>query len=197
MNSAKNIFPVFALCVAFAASAQGVDAAAARAAYQQQQAIQEVSRLSQQFDQLQNNVETLSARVNSVSNNREVSDLRSEISALRSEVAALKRAQASMRQEIVADLTKRMSTYLASRSAPPPSAVSSKTSGGKSASSKARQPAAPAWNGPCYEHVVEAGQTLSMIAKGYNTTIAKIRQASNLKSDNLRIGQKLLVPKED
>jgi len=47
-----------------------------------------------------------------------------------------------------------------------------------------------------YEHVVEKGQSLSAIAKAYGVTVDKIKQANNLKSDILHIGQKLFIPKQ-
>ena len=51
--------------------------------------------------------------------------------------------------------------------------------------------------GPYFEHVVEPGETLSYIAKECNTTVQKIRQYSNLKNNNLRVGQVLKIPAED
>ncbi|MFA5192139.1 MAG: LysM peptidoglycan-binding domain-containing protein [Verrucomicrobiia bacterium] len=47
-----------------------------------------------------------------------------------------------------------------------------------------------------YEHVVEKGQSLSVIAKAYNTNIDAIKKANNLKSDTVFIGQKLFIPKQ-
>jgi len=47
-----------------------------------------------------------------------------------------------------------------------------------------------------YEHVIEKGQTLSGIAKAYNTTIDAIKKANNLKGDTVFIGQKLFIPKQ-
>lgn len=44
------------------------------------------------------------------------------------------------------------------------------------------------------EHVVEAGHTLSAIAQAYGTTVKAIKQANNLKSDNIYVGQKLFIP---
>jgi LysM repeat protein len=35
-----------------------------------------------------------------------------------------------------------------------------------------------------------------MIAKGFDTTVSKIRQANNLKNDVIRVGQKLIIPAE-
>ncbi len=42
-------------------------------------------------------------------------------------------------------------------------------------------------------HTVAAGQTLSAIARKYNTTVADIKNLNNLKSDNITLGQKLIV----
>lgn len=44
------------------------------------------------------------------------------------------------------------------------------------------------------EHVVKRGESLSVIAKRYNTTVAKIKQHNNLTSDTVRVGQKLQIP---
>ncbi len=42
-------------------------------------------------------------------------------------------------------------------------------------------------------HTVSSGQTLSAIAKKFNTNIAQIKTWNNLKSDNINLGQKLIV----
>ncbi len=46
-----------------------------------------------------------------------------------------------------------------------------------------------------YEHVVEPGQTLSAIAVAYKVNVNSIKKANSLKSDVLRPGQKLFIPK--
>ena len=45
------------------------------------------------------------------------------------------------------------------------------------------------------EHVVESGQTLSAIAAAYKVSASSIKKANSLKSDTLRVGQKLFIPK--
>lgn len=45
-------------------------------------------------------------------------------------------------------------------------------------------------------HTVAAGQTLSFIARKYNTTVAEIKTLNNLKSDNIALGQKLIVAEQ-
>lgn len=42
-------------------------------------------------------------------------------------------------------------------------------------------------------HTVSSGQTLSAIAKKFNTSISQIKTWNNLKSDNINLGQKLIV----
>ena len=54
-----------------------------------------------------------------------------------------------------------------------------------------------AYNGPHYEYIVEKGQTLSLIAEGFGTTVSKILAANpGLTQDGLRVGQKLIIPAE-
>jgi predicted RNase H-like nuclease (RuvC/YqgF family) len=48
--------------------------------------------------------------------------------------------------------------------------------------------------GPGREHTVEPGHTLSAIASAYGSTVSKIKQANNLRSDTIQVGQKLFIP---
>ena len=41
---------------------------------------------------------------------------------------------------------------------------------------------------------MKAGDTLSLIAEAFGTTVPKIKEMNGLKSDMLRIGQKIMVP---
>ena len=43
-------------------------------------------------------------------------------------------------------------------------------------------------------HLVKKGETLSVIAKKYGTTVNAIKNANGLKNDNIRAGQKLTIP---
>ncbi|HOL49302.1 MAG TPA: LysM peptidoglycan-binding domain-containing protein, partial [bacterium] len=43
-------------------------------------------------------------------------------------------------------------------------------------------------------HIVKKGETLSSIAKKYGTTMKKIKEANNMKTDIVTTGQKLLIP---
>jgi len=45
------------------------------------------------------------------------------------------------------------------------------------------------------EYVVQKGETLTSIAKGHGVTVAELKKANNLTSDEIRTGQKLVIPK--
>jgi LysM repeat protein len=45
------------------------------------------------------------------------------------------------------------------------------------------------------EHTVVKGETLSAIAKTYGVTVADLKKANNLTTDDLKVGQKLLIPR--
>ena len=186
----------------FAMIAIGVmaqDAASARAAYQERQALAEVPRLVQQFDQLAANQDEIVQRLLKVeSGSGTEAALRAEIEALRAEVAELKasirREQDAMRREIVADLAKRISTL--TPPPPPPAPVQPRPVA--TARPAPATPPPPAEIGPHYEYIVEKGQTLSLIADGFRTTVPKILAANpGLKPNLLRVGQKLIIPAED
>ena len=186
------------VALAFGTSAQ--DAVSARAAYQERQALAEVPRLVQQFDQLAANQDEIVQRLLKVeSGSGAEAALRAEIEALRAEVAELKasirREQDAMRREIVADLAKRISTLT-----PPPAPAQPRPAAAttRPAPAVAPPPPPPVEIGPHYEYVVEKGQTLSLIAEGFGTTVPKILAANpGLKPNLLRVGQKLIIPAED
>ena len=101
-----------------------------------------------------------------------------------------------MRREIVADLAKRISTL--TPPPPPPAPAQPHPVATARPSPAAPQQPPPAEIGPHYEYVVEKGQTLSLIAEGFGTTVPKILAANpGLKPNLLRVGQKLIIPAED
>ena len=197
----KNMFGVVMATGIVAIGLQASAQLDAREAYQQRQAVQEVQRLSSQFDQLQNGMESLSSRMNRLEASNTSGDLKAAIGALRSELNELKRRQEAMRGEIVAEISKKMADLMAKNSpvSPPPPPSQSAPRGGNRTPGRAAVPAdvATGPTGPYFEHAVEPGETLSYIAKECNTTVSKIKQYSNLKSDVLRVGQVLKIPAED
>ena len=55
--------------------------------------------------------------------------------------------------------------------------------------------AAPPASGDGKEHVVQKGETLSSIAKSYGVTVGDLRKANNVIGSDLKVGQKLVIPK--
>jgi LysM repeat protein len=45
-------------------------------------------------------------------------------------------------------------------------------------------------------YIVKSGDTLSKIASDHRTTVRAIRAANNLKTDSIKVGQKLIIPKQ-
>ena len=175
MNTIKT-FAVSAAVVTMCATAVGQG----RDDFMRQQTYAEMQRVSGQVDVLQNNLGDLQDRVSKLEGGGDSKGLRQEIDALRAELASLRRELQSQRGEIVKDLSGRLKDIQKSMTPPAPP--------------QPQRPAKPAYTGPCKEYVVEGGDTLSLIASAFNTTVSKLKEMNNLRSDNLRIGQKLLVP---
>lgn len=173
MKMAKGILLTAALCAsAFSYAQQQVSG---REAFMRQQAFAEMQRMSGQVDALQTTVDDLLRRVSQLERGGgEAQSLKNEIEALKATVASLKRELAQQRGEIVNELA------------------------GKIAQMQPKTPPTPAQRpqayGPTSTYEVQKGDTLSLIAKAFNTTVPKIREMNGLKRDDLRIGQKLVVP---
>lgn len=167
------------------------------------------SRSSNQFSSanqdvinLQNDVALLKRQMAAIRNSnaavaREISSLKSQVNYVNEQnqlqnknITALNQAlkseraqrQAAMDKvvETVADQTAKTVNSMARRTQAPAAAVSS---GGLQA-------------GAYYKHKVESGQTLSAIARAYKVSVKDIKQANNLKSDIIRVGQVLHIPKK-
>lgn len=192
----KSILTLSILVAAAVATAQ--DNSAARAEYQREQALAEVPRLVEQFNLLVQNQDEIVQRLVRLEQTDNTAGLRAEIDALRAEIAelraSLRRDQDAMRAEIVKDLGERISKMRPPAPPPQPVVVAAP------APAVTTRPAPPPKPqiGPHYEYVVQPGQTLSYIAKGFDTTVPKILAANpGLKPNALRVGQKLIVPAED
>ena len=142
-----------------------------------QQAYAEMQRVQGQISVLQSNLNDLQERVARLESGNDSTGLRREVEALKAEVASLRRQLGSQREEIVRDLSGRIAKIQ-----PPPAPTP-------------RHETRRTVIGPHNEYVVEAGDTLSLISQATGVPIRKIKEMNNLKSDNLRIGQKLMLPK--
>ena len=166
----KVVLATVAVMVAAPAFPQGRDT------FVQQQAYAEMQRVSGQIDVLQNNFDDLQRRVANLERGSNTQSLVQEIEALKASVAELRRQLQSQREGIVKDLTGRIKTIQAAQTPPP-----------------APQPKKVVV-GPHREYEVKSGDTLSLIAEAFGTTVAKIKEMNGLRSDLLRVGQKLMVP---
>ena len=107
----------------------------------------------------------------------EVAALREQVDALQRQVRALDAARAADKREIYDDITKKVTELVkkVTPAAPAPSRKSGPQTG--------------------YEHVVQAGESLSAIAQAYGVKMDAILKANNIKNaDSIRIGQKLFIP---
>ena len=151
----------------------------ARESFMQQQAYAEMQRVSGQIDVLQSNLGDLQRRVGALEGGGDASKgIRQELDALKASVAELRREMQNMRGEIVKDLSGRIAKMQAAAPAPAPKPTVTKVV-----------------IGPHQEYTVQSGDTLSLISQAFNTSVSKIKEMNNLKNDNLRVGQKLNLPK--
>ena len=170
----KNYLALSILCVASVAGAQ--QQTGGREAFLRQQAYAEMQRVTSQVDTLQSNFDDLQRRVSQVERGSNTRALQAEIDALKATVAELRRELANQRGEIVKDLSGRLAKMLPP--APPSPRPTQKV----------------VVSGPTSTYTVVSGDSLYLVASAFNTTVAKLRELNGLKNDNLRIGQKLIVP---
>ena len=168
---------LMAAAVVFAAAAALAQQPAARENFMASQAYEQVQRVAAQLDVLDANIAALAARIDKLERGGgEIGAVKAEIDAHKAENVRLRRELQQQRREIVAEIVAKI----------------------KQATPPARQSAAPRAEpqiaGDFEEYTVQKGDTLSLIAQAFGTTDGKLKQINGLKSDNLRIGQKLRVP---
>lgn len=173
------------LCAAVVCAQQwtGANGGLAPAAFAQQaQALREVQRslaaLSARLEAIEQQQGALASRLGALERGGDTVS-QAELAAVRSDLAAVREAQGRLRGEIVEDITKRLTDLAKKREA--------------EAKQAAKEAAAAQKSG--YNHVVEAGQTLSAIAQAYKVSVKSIIQANNIKDPTkVRVGQKLFIP---
>ncbi|MBQ9693598.1 MAG: LysM peptidoglycan-binding domain-containing protein [Kiritimatiellae bacterium] len=127
-----------------------------------------VEVIEQQQAALSNRLATLERGGDSVT--------KDEMAALRADFNALKADQSKMRGEIINDLSAKITTIA-----------------NKQRAAAEKQAAAQQKSG--YNHVVEAGQTLSAIAQAYKVSVKSIMKANKITDPTrIRIGQELFIP---
>ena len=163
-----------AICLSACAAAFGQG----KEDFMRQQAYAEMQRVSGQVDVLQSNLNELQNRVGRLEGGNGSQGLLHEIEALKAAVADIRKQLQAQRGEIVKDLTGRISKMQQQVAPAAPKPVEKKIV-----------------LGPHREYVVQAGDNLSMSSEAFGVTVSKIKEMNNLKNDNLRVGQKLNLPK--
>lgn len=166
------------LVCAFGVQAQRSISATNQAYAQQAQALREVQmalqRLESRLDAIEQQQSALSGRISTLERGNGAAS-KDDIAALRADLNAVKAQQAEMRGEIVSDLSKRMAQVQAKQAAALQAQQAAQKSG--------------------YEHVVEAGQTISEIARAYKVSTQSILKANKISDPTkIRVGQKLFIP---
>ena len=110
----------------------------------------------------------------------QVQAIQTQLEALQRQIQAVDAARAQDKKEIYDDIAKKVAGLLKSQSA----------SSGAGAKSSSRSASQTGW-----EHVVQPGETLSVIAAAYKVKTSAIVDANKLKSaDSIYAGQTLFIP---
>ncbi len=159
--------------------------------------VQAESMLAQQ-DQLQQQIQQMRTapqdKVTTAEFQQLQGQMQTRIADLERKIAALDAARAQDKQEIIDRLSKNMTALMAQNAANTRAYSPGRSTTGGGTKSGGTKPAAGGAQ-KMFEHVVAAGDTLSAIATAYHTSTTAIIGANDLKNpQNLKVGQKLLIP---
>lgn len=153
---------------------------AVRVEMARQQQLREVDMLKAKVESSDLHLQQLYTRIDRLeAAQREAGNTAAETAALRRDIDQLRAERESLKREVVDELSREMAKLLAAQSA-----AASRSSSSRGSSSRQSG----------YEHKVQAGQTLSQIAVEYKVPVARIKEANDLKSDVIRVGQVLFIP---
>ncbi len=148
---------------------------------------EDIRALQEKLGQFGNDVRTAQEEATSVKG--DIARLKSENESLRKEIARLDgmiqkldAAREQDRKTIVEEISKELASLRKATPAEP----------AKMPTPKLAKPAVEEY----YEHTVAKGDSLSAIADAYKVTPAQIKDANGLKSNELHVGQKLLIPRK-
>lgn len=158
--------------------------------YEREQLNQNVQQVKYSAESAEQSVQQMGARVENLENNfrhyqnennADIIRLRNEIADLKAENASLKTEMSKLHDQIVTDISGKVSGLFNEQQKRNQAAVA----------------AAAASQGSGYEHKVRSGETLSAIASFYKVPIEKIRAANPKKiktGDIIRAGDTLFIP---
>ncbi len=167
------------------------DPEVARVVTNTQQMSLEFRQLSEQMMVLNRNQDLLEARLSKIESQLgTAARTQDDINALRRDMQVIRGERETLRKEITDDLAARIEQIAARQQAEspaprgaaagaPPGGAGARAAGGRSG----------------YEHKVERGQTLSVIARGYGKSMEAIMKANKISNPSmLREGQVLFIP---
>ena len=152
----------------------------------------ECQRLAEQINALNRNQQQLDTRLRNIESRLSSStNVDKDVIALRRDLEQVRVEREQLRKEITDDLAGRIEK-IAARQQKSIDAARRQT---QQAPARSTSTASAASAGSGYEHKIERGQTLSEIARGYNTTVSKIIKANKIKNpSSIRVGQVLFIP---
>lgn len=174
----KRICLFLLIFCALSAQAQRSLSATNQAYAQQAQVLREVQmnlqQLAARLDAIEQQQGALASRIGALERGNGAAS-KDDVAALRADLNAVKAQQSQLRGQIVEDLAQRMAKLQKQQAA-----------------AQAKQQAAQKSG---YEHTVEAGQTVSEIAKAYKVSVQSILKANKITDPTkIRVGQKLFIP---
>jgi LysM repeat protein len=143
-----------------------------------------------QIGLLDENVKRLNNQVEALQFQQE--RMQKDLETIRTEMQALRRAASGSSSEELRILEDKINAVDAARQADKKAIIDqlAKELSGTSSGKSTVKPAADA-----KEHIVAKGDTLSAVAKTYGVTVADLKKANNLTGNDLKVGQKLVIPK--
>jgi LysM repeat protein len=148
----------------------------------------DLSRLESRVEQLENDVQMAQS---------EKEDMKMEVERLKEDLGASQKTNTQYEKDIkrLDDLVKKIDTAREEDRKVIIEEVSTEISRISKKLHETKTP--PASDGEKgYEHVVSKGETLTAIAKAYSVSTKAIMEANKLSKSDLKIGQKLFIPKK-
>ncbi len=149
----------------------------------------ECQRLAEQINALNRNQQQLDTRLRNIEASINSSaTVDQSVVALRRDLEQVRVERDQLRKEITTELAGKIEVIAAQQQ----KSIDAARLQTQQAPTRSASTSAP---GSGYEHKVERGQTLSEIARGYNTTVSKISKANNITdASTIRVGQVLFIP---
>ena len=167
--------------------------------------VEELRRLNGRIDsteyelaRLQNEVHSLRGSTSGAATAGQVQSLDARLDSLQRQIQAVDAARAQDKKDVYDDIVKKVTTIVSTSSG---AAKAGGASAGASSTSRSGSGSSGSGGGKNVEkgieHVVENGQSLSMIAKAYGVKLSTLMEANGIKekeANTIRVGQKIFVP---